>query len=254
MLNRKYQTACGYEPRQHLLKLWAKWCEKICFFLKVDETSISDRGSECWPHDLHRAAQCWSCPFGCVLSVPVCSSYTEAESGASSAAGCDREKASYPGRWAFFFPTFFWCFQWQTMSQYACKHPGLSKQERPEPRPGGYDLKIYGPRGGAVPRLTSLIIDEAHQRVQWVMVATRCRFKYFRARATIRPSWILAPRFQWNRLRIRIRNHGKCWDPEMEIFRFTRGSEGLRAEKTLKGFCPFDSEFGSCPVNSTAKW
>ena len=52
------------------------------------------------------------------------------------------------------------------MSQYACKHPGLSKQERPEPRPGGYDLKIYGPRGGAVPRLTSLIIDEAHQRVQ----------------------------------------------------------------------------------------
>lgn len=176
MLNRKYQTACGYEPRQHLLKLWAKWCEKICFFLKVDETSISDRGSECWPHDLHRAAQCWSCPFGCVLSVPVCSSYTEAESSASSAAGCDREKASYPGRWAFFFPTFFWCFQWQTMSQYACKHPGLSKQERPEPRPGGYDLKIYGPRGGAVPRLTSLIIDEAHQRVQWVMASNSLPF------------------------------------------------------------------------------
>lgn len=166
MLNRKYQTACGYEPRQHLLKLWAKWCENIWLFLKVDEKSISDRGSECWPHDLHRAAQCWSCPFGCLLSVPVCSSCTEAESGASSAAGCDREKASYPGRWAFFFSYLFWCFQWQTMSQYACKHPGLSKQERPEPRPGGYDLKIYGPRGGAVPRLTSLIIDEAHQRVQ----------------------------------------------------------------------------------------
>eukprot|EP00434_Breviolum_minutum_P012311 symbB.v1.2.010850.t1/scaffold716.1/size187362/3 len=35
-------------------------------------------------------------------------------------------------------------------------------QERPEPRPGGYDLKIYGPRGGAVPRLTSLIIDEGY--------------------------------------------------------------------------------------------
>ena len=81
--------------------------KKSVFFLKVDETSISDRGSECWPHDLHRAAQCWSCPFGCVLSVPVCSSYTEAESSASSAAGCDREKASYPGRWAFFFLPFF---------------------------------------------------------------------------------------------------------------------------------------------------
>lgn len=66
----------------------------------------------------------------------------------------------------FFFLPFFDVSKWQTMSQYACKHPGLSKQERPEPRPGGYDLKIYGPRGGAVPRLTSLIIDEAHQRVQ----------------------------------------------------------------------------------------
>ena len=52
------------------------------------------------------------------------------------------------------------------MSQYACDCQGPSKQERPEPRPGGYDLKIYGPRGGAVPRLTSLIMDEAHQRVQ----------------------------------------------------------------------------------------
>lgn len=36
----------------------------------------------------------------------------------------------------------------------------MPKEQPPKPRPGGYDLKIYGPRGGAIPRLNALILDE----------------------------------------------------------------------------------------------
>lgn len=224
--------------------MWTKSEKKF----EVGETSTSDRGSECKSRmiftvrpragHVHLAA-CFQCRFARRTRKPN-------PVPAVLPAVIERRPHIQDGDHVFFL--LFWCFQWQIISQYACKHR-LSKQERPEPRPGGYDLKIYGPRGGAVPRLTSLIIDEAHQRVQCHGCnSLRCDFA---ARATIRPSWILAPRFQWNPLRIRIRNHGKCWDPEMEIFRFTRGSEGLLwpfSRSSLERVCPFDSEFGSCPV------